>query len=79
TTPAAAAALAPHRSHPGNIPSSQLWLEALSPYHLGALLAAFEHKVFCQAVLWDIHPFDQWGVELGKTLAQQAPVASPPV
>jgi len=46
---------------------------------LGALLAAFEHKVFCQAVLWDIHPFDQWGVELGKTLAQQAPVASPPV
>jgi len=79
TTPAAAAALAPHRSHRGNIPSSQLWLEALSPYHLGAMLAAFEHKVFCQAVLWDIHPFDQWGVELGKTLAQQAPVASPPV
>jgi glucose-6-phosphate isomerase len=70
---AAATALAPHRSYVGNVPSNQLWLDALTPFHLGALLAAYEHKVFCQAMLWDIHPFDQWGVELGKSLAQTPP------
>jgi glucose-6-phosphate isomerase len=64
-------AMTPHRSFEGNTPSNLLWLEQVTPYALGALLAAYEHKVFSQAVLWDIHPFDQWGVELGKTMAAQ--------
>lgn len=63
-------AMTPHRSFAGNTPSNLLWLEQVTPYALGALLAAYEHKVFAQAAIWDIHPFDQWGVELGKTLAQ---------
>lgn len=62
--------LTPHRTYPGGTPSNLLWLPRLDPYHLGALVAAYEHKVFYQAALWGIHPFDQWGVELGKTLAQ---------
>jgi len=61
-------ALTPHRSFAGNVPSNILWLPALTPGALGALLAAYEHKVFCQAVLWRINPFDQWGVELGKAM-----------
>ena len=62
--------LAPHRTYPGNTPSSTLWLESLTPHSLGALIALYEHKVFCQAAIWGICAFDQWGVELGKTLAQ---------
>lgn len=62
--------LAPHRTYPGNTPSNLLWLQALTPSTLGALIAMYEHKVFCQAALWDICAFDQWGVELGKTLFQ---------
>jgi glucose-6-phosphate isomerase len=42
-------------------------LDAASPYPLGALLAMYEHKVFCQGVIWNINSFDQWGVELGTT------------
>ncbi len=61
--------LAPHRSFPGNIPSSSLWMDSLTPYNLGALIALYEHKVFCQAAIWGINAFDQWGVELGKTMA----------
>lgn len=64
-------ALAPHRSFPGNVPSNTLWLPALTPFTLGALLAAYEHKVFCQAVIWRINPFDQWGVELGKAMLRE--------
>ena len=64
-------ALLPHRTFRGNVPNATLWLPALTPHHLGALVALYEHKVFCQSVLWGIYPFDQWGVELGKTLAQQ--------
>jgi glucose-6-phosphate isomerase len=60
--------LAPHRTYPGNTPSSVLWLDEMTPHHLGALIALYEHKVFCQAALWGICAFDQWGVELGKTL-----------
>ena len=45
------------------------WLDALTPESLGALLALYEHKVFCQATVWGINPFDQWGVEFGKELA----------
>ncbi len=60
--------LAPHKVHPGNRPSSTFVLEQLTPLSLGALIAAYEHKVFTLAVLLNINPFDQWGVELGKLL-----------
>jgi glucose-6-phosphate isomerase len=59
------------RSFPGNIPSSILWLDTLSPHRLGALIALYEHKVFTQAAIWGINAYDQWGVELGKTMAKQ--------
>ncbi|MDI9335431.1 MAG: glucose-6-phosphate isomerase [Gammaproteobacteria bacterium] len=61
-------ALVPHRTYPGNIPSSTIWLDTLSPYSLGELIALYEHKVFCLACLWDINAYDQWGVELGKSM-----------
>lgn len=63
--------MAPYRSYPGNVPSTTLWIDALTPRSMGALIALYEHKVFCQAAIWGIHPFDQWGVELGKTLAKE--------
>jgi glucose-6-phosphate isomerase len=62
-------ALVPHRTFPGNRPSTVLLLPRLTPATLGQLIALYEHSVFVQAVLWDINPFDQWGVELGKVLA----------
>ncbi len=62
--------LTPHRQFPGNVPSNVLWMAALTPRHLGALIALYEHKVFCQAAIWGVHAFDQWGVELGKTMAK---------
>jgi glucose-6-phosphate isomerase len=55
--------------HPGNNPSSILMFPRLGPRTLGKLVALYEHKVFVQSVIWDINPFDQWGVELGKKLA----------
>ena len=61
-------ALAPHKMVPGNRPSNTLIVEKLDPYHLGALLALYEHKVFVGGCLMGINPFDQWGVELGKLL-----------
>lgn len=64
-----AAQLAPHKVSPGNKPSNTLLLPELSPYYLGALIALYEHKVFCQGVLWGLNSFDQWGVELGKQLS----------
>ena len=64
-----AAALAAQRTFPGNRPSTVLLLDELTPASLGALLALYEHKTFVQALLWGINPFDQWGVELGKTIA----------
>ncbi len=60
-----------HRRFHGNRPSNMLLLEQLTPYALGALLALYEHKTFVQGILWNINSFDQWGVELGKTLAAQ--------
>ena len=63
--------LLPHRVFEGNRPSSTILLDELSPKSLGALIALYEHKVFVQSVIWDINAFDQWGVELGKSLAQQ--------
>lgn len=61
--------LAKHRTHQGGRPNTLIVLPRLSPYHLGALLALYEHKVFVQGVIWGINPFDQWGVEYGKHLA----------
>ena len=72
--PAAVEALSPHRSYPGGRPSSLIWLDALSPRHLGSLIALYEHKVVCQAMVWGINPFDQWGVELGKSIAQRCDI-----
>ena len=57
-----------HRVHPGSRPLSLLAFRRLDPATLGALVALYEHKVFTESVLWDINPFDQWGVELGKTI-----------
>ena len=68
--PAEVARLTPHRTYPGNVPSSTLWMDALTPHSLGSLIALYEHKVFCQAAIWGIHAFDQWGVELGKSMAR---------
>jgi glucose-6-phosphate isomerase len=65
------AALPAHRRYPGNRPSSMLRLERLDARHLGGLLAAYEHKVFTQGVIWNLNSFDQWGVELGKQLADE--------
>jgi len=64
-------ALPAHRRHAGNRPSSTLRLERLDPRHLGRLLAAYEHKVFAQGALWNVNSFDQWGVELGKQMANR--------
>ena len=61
--------LAPHRTFPGDRPSNTLLVQQLDPFALGALIALYEHKVFVEAAIWDINPFDQWGVELGKALA----------
>ena len=65
------ALLAPYRTFPGNQPSTTLLLPRLDPFNLGALLALYEHKVFVESVIWDINPFDQWGVEYGKQLASR--------
>ena len=68
-TPDAIEQLVPHKVHVGNVPSSLLMFPRLGPRTLGKLIALYEHKVFVQSVLWNINPFDQWGVELGKKLA----------
>ena len=63
--------LVPHRVFEGNRPSNTLLLERLTPAALGRLVALYEHSVFTQGVIWGIDSFDQWGVELGKVLAQR--------
>ncbi|MFN3520913.1 MAG: glucose-6-phosphate isomerase [Phenylobacterium sp.] len=67
--PAEIEELAPQRAFPGDRPSSFILIDALTPEALGALIALYEHKTFVEGVLWGINSFDQWGVELGKTLA----------
>ena len=62
--------LRPHRAMPGDRPTLTFLLDGLTPRNLGTLLALYEHKVFCQAMIWRINPFDQWGVERGKELAR---------
>jgi glucose-6-phosphate isomerase len=61
--------LLPFRTFPGNRPSTTILMPELDPYHLGLMLALYEHKIFVQGVIWGINSFDQWGVELGKKLA----------
>ena len=61
--------LLPHKVFPGNKPTNTLLFDKLDPHTLGMLIALYEHKVFVQSVVWNINPFDQWGVELGKQLA----------
>jgi glucose-6-phosphate isomerase len=62
-------ALVPHKTFPGNRPTTTIMAEHLTPFVLGQLVALYEHKVFTQGTIWDINSFDQWGVELGKALA----------
>ena len=69
--PKAVEALVPHRTFPGNRPSTSILYRSLTPYSLGRLIALYEHKVFVQGVIWDVNSFDQWGVELGKVMANQ--------
>ena len=68
-TGAALEALLPYKVFPGNHPTNTLLFDQLDPYTLGMLIALHEQKVFVQSVVWNINPFDQWGVELGKQLA----------
>lgn len=65
-----ARSLAPHRTFPGNRPSTLLLYPQMSPAQLGQIIALAEHRAFVEAVYWDINAFDQWGVELGKVLAK---------
>ena len=60
-----------YKQYEGNQPSSTILLKELNPYSLAMLIATYEHKVFVQSVLWNINPFDQWGVEKGKEIANQ--------
>jgi glucose-6-phosphate isomerase len=68
---AEAAALAPHKTFPGDRPTCALAYRRLDPRMLGRLIALYEHKVFVQGTIWGINSFDQWGVELGKELASR--------
>ena len=78
-SPAEAARLAPHKSFSGSRPSSTLLYAQMTPRTLGRLIALYEHKVFVEAAVWNINPFDQWGVELGKELASRlAPIVADP-
>jgi glucose-6-phosphate isomerase len=63
--------LVPHKTFPGNRPTNTILLDELTPFALGALTALYEHKVFVQGIVWDVFSFDQWGVELGKVLADR--------
>jgi glucose-6-phosphate isomerase len=63
--------LAPHKVIQGNRPSNTILMDRVTPESLGALLALYEHKVFCQGIIWHINSFDQWGVELGKVLSEE--------
>jgi glucose-6-phosphate isomerase len=66
-----ASALAHHKVIPGNKPNTIISFDKTTPENLGALIALYEHKVFTQSVIWNINPFDQWGVELGKQISTQ--------
>ena len=63
--------LVPHRVFDGNRPSNTILMDRLAPAAIGKLVALYEHSVFTQGAIWNIDSFDQWGVELGKVLAQR--------
>ena len=65
------AELAPFKVFDGNRPTNSILLKKVTPFSLGALIAIYEHKIFVQGIIWNIFSFDQWGVELGKQLAQK--------
>lgn len=62
-------ALVQHRTFPGNRPTNSILIKQITPYTLGQLIALYEHKIFVQGIIWNINSYDQWGVELGKQLA----------
>jgi glucose-6-phosphate isomerase len=66
-----AAAIVPHKVMPGNHPTTTILAEKLTPSVLGQLIALYEHITFTQGTIWEINSFDQWGVELGKVMANQ--------
>jgi glucose-6-phosphate isomerase len=66
--PADVALIAPQKVFDGNRPSNSILFPCLTPRALGQLIALYEHKIFCQGVVWRINSFDQWGVELGKVM-----------
>ena len=61
--------LLPYKVFEGNKPSNTILMDELTPYNLGKLIALYEHKIFVQGIIWNVFSFDQWGVELGKQLA----------
>jgi glucose-6-phosphate isomerase len=61
----------PYRVFDGNRPSNSFLIKKITPYTLGQLIAFYEHKIFVQGIIWNIYSFDQWGVELGKVLANK--------
>jgi len=63
------AANVPYRVFEGNRPTNSILVKQITPFTLGQLIALYEHKIFVQGILWNIYSFDQWGVELGKELA----------
>ncbi len=64
-------ALLPHKVFSGNRPSNSILVKQITPFSLGQLIALYEHKIFVQGIIWNVNSFDQWGVELGKQLANQ--------
>jgi glucose-6-phosphate isomerase len=70
-SPEEIAKLTPYKMFSGNRPTNSILLKQLTPYTLGQLIALYEHKIFVQGIIWNIYSFDQWGVELGKQLANQ--------
>ena len=70
-SPARVAELTPHKTFPGNRPTTSILFTKLTPKTLGMLIAMYEHKIFVQGIVWEIFSFDQWGVELGKQLAKK--------
>ena len=63
--------LAPFKLFSGNRPTNSILIKKITPFTLGQLIALYEHKIFTQGVIWNIYSFDQWGVELGKQLANK--------
>jgi glucose-6-phosphate isomerase len=66
-----AAELAPFKVFEGNRPTNSILVKQVTPKTLGSLIAMYEHKIFVQGIIWNVFSFDQWGVELGKQLANQ--------